>query len=229
MRIHYLQHVPFEGPAYLETIARAGGASIAGTRLYEGEALPAPSGFDLLAVMGGPMGVHDERIYPWLAGEKRAIGEAIEAGKIVIGICLGAQLIADVMGASVHKNEYREIGWFPVTRSSDALSTGIDRLFPERFQAFHWHGDTFDIPNGAVRLGESEACRNQGFVYDERIVALQFHLEATPKSVRALLDNCRDELDGSRFVQSEKDIANDTHFAECNGLFTHIMKALGVL
>ncbi len=226
MKIHYLQHVPFEGPAYLESIARACGAELAGTSLFAGESLPGPSDFDLLAIMGGPMGVHDERIYPWLGGEKRFIGEAIDAGKIVIGICLGAQLIADVMGAAVYKNSHREIGWFPVARSSGALLTGIGRALPEQFYAFHWHGDTFDIPDGAVRIAESDACRNQGFVYDERVVALQFHLEATPESVRALLDNCRDELDGSRFVQGEKVIIEDSHYKECNGLFNKIIDEL---
>ncbi len=226
MKIHYLQHVPFEGPAFLETIAHACGAELAGTRLFEGEPLPGRSDFDLLAIMGGPMGVHDEKKYPWLAGEKKFIGEMIDAGKKTIGICLGAQLIADIMGAAVYKNHYCEIGWFPVLRRGDALSSCIGRALPEQFYAFHWHGDTFNIPNGAVRIAESEACGNQGFVYDDRVVGLQFHLEATPGSVGALLDNCRDELDGSGFVQSEKEIRSDSHFKDCNRLFEKIINVL---
>jgi GMP synthase (glutamine-hydrolysing) len=229
MRIHYLQHVPFEGPAYLEAMALESGGSLAGTRLYEGGSLPGPSDFDLLAVMGGPMGVHDVKQYPWLADEKKFLGEMIDAGKKIIGICLGAQLIADVMGAAVYKNSCREIGWFPVKKTSGASSSSFGEALPERFTAFHWHGDTFDIPAGAMHMAESDACRNQGFVYDDRVVGLQFHLEATPESVRALLDNCRDELDGSRFVQSEKDIVNDIYFTESNGLFARLIKKLGAL
>ncbi len=169
------------------------------------------------------MGVHDEHKHHWLKAEKRFIGEMIDAGKRVLGICLGAQLIAEVMGAQVYKNTSREIGWFPVARSDSALLSGIGRALPERFYAFHWHGDTFDIPDGAVRIAESEACRNQGFVYDNRVVGLQFHLEATPDSVRMLLDNCREDLDGSRFVQSEEEIKENSFFKECNRLFVKIL------
>jgi len=224
MKIHYLQHVPFEGPAYLQTLAREKGAKLSGSRLFAGDPLPADTDFDLLAVMGGPMGVHDEALYPWLREEKRFIGSIIDAGKKVLGICLGAQLIADVMGASVYKNTSREIGWFPVTRSSDAASSSFGRALPEQFYAFHWHGDTFDIPAGAIHIAESEACTNQGFVYDERVVGFQFHLEATRESIKALLDNCREDCDGGRFVQSEKDIVADLHVGECNQLFMKILK-----
>ncbi|MBP7738961.1 MAG: type 1 glutamine amidotransferase [Spirochaetes bacterium] len=226
MRIHCLQHVPFEGPAYLESVARSRGAEISVTRLFDGEPLPGPTEYDLLAIMGGPMGVHDEGKYPWMKQEKKFIGEAIKGGKKIVGICLGAQLIADVMGAAVYKNRYREIGWFPVTRTGGAVASVIGAVLPERFTAFHWHGDTFDIPAGAVHIAESNACRNQGFVYDDRVVALQFHLEATPESVKALLDNCLDELDGTMFVQGEKDIAADLFFGECNQLFGRIFDTL---
>ncbi len=226
MRIHCLQHVPFEGPAYLETVARYHGAEISATRLFDGEPLPRHGEYDILTIMGGPMGVHDDGTYPWMKHEKKFVGEAITGGKTIIGICLGAQLIADVMGAAVYKNRYREIGWFPVMRSGAAASSGIGAAFPEKFTAFHWHGDTFDIPAGAIRVAGSHACRNQGFVYDERVVALQFHLEATPESVRALLDNCPDDLDGTMFVQGEEDIDADMYYAECNQLFGRIFNTL---
>lgn len=224
MKIHYLQHAPFEGPAYLECIARLHGGELAGTRLFAGEALPERSDCDLLAVMGGPMGVHDEKQHPWLADEKRFIEAMVHEGKRIVGICLGAQLIASVLGAPVYKNAFREIGWFPVRRCEEVTgSGGIGRVFPEQFNAFHWHGDTFGIPRGAIRIGESEACRNQGFIYDDRVMGLQFHLEATPDSVRALVENCRDDLDGSRFVQSEEEIAADSYFMDCNRLFVRLL------
>jgi GMP synthase-like glutamine amidotransferase len=226
MRIQCLQHVPFEGPAHLGTIARDRGMTLINTRLFAGEPLPDQEAFDLLAVMGGPMGAHDDVKYPWLAGEKRFIELSIKEGKRVIGICLGAQLIADVMGARIDKNRHREIGWFPITRSNVAVTTVIGQLLPDSFYAFHWHGDTFDIPAGAVHLGESSACKNQGFVAEDRVVALQFHLEATPESITALLDNCGDELDGSEFVQGREAFLSTDHMAGCNRLFERIVEQL---
>lgn len=226
MRIQCLQHVPFEGPAHLAIIARDRGMTLARTRLFDGERLPGTDDFDLLAVLGGPMGAHDEAAYPWLAAEKRLIGRSIEEGKRVLGICLGAQLIADVMGARVHKNRYREIGWFPVTRSGEAMECVVGRSLPELFRAFHWHGDTFEIPGGAVRLAETGACKNQGFAWKDRVVALQFHLEATPESVTALLDNCGDELDGSKFVQNKVDILNFSLIGDCYRIFDGILDNL---
>ncbi len=226
MRIHYLQHAPFEGPAHLAAIARARGLALTGSELHAGAPLPDAQSFDLLAVLGGPMGVSDESIHPWLPAEKRCIERAIQSGKRVIGICLGAQLIAEVLGATVYKNPFREIGWFPVTRSSGAVASGIGRSLPDTFPAFHWHGDTFSIPAGAAHVAESPACENQGFVLEDRVVALQFHLEATPGSIRALVDNCRDDLDGSEFVQSEQDILNPVHIGNSNRLFEGILSNL---
>lgn len=226
MKIHYLQHVPFEGPAYLESVARRTGAGLTGTRLFAGEHLPGTSGIDLLAILGGPMGVHDEGDYPWLAAEKRFIGEAIDSGSKVLGICLGAQLIAGVMGARVFRNRHREIGWFPVKRAAGARSSRAGKAFPDEFMAFHWHGDTFDLPVGAVHLARSEACVNQAFIVDERVLGLQFHLEATAESVRDLHENCRGELDRSPYVQGDDHILAGTNIDGCNRLFGKIIGTL---
>ena len=226
MKILCLQHVPFEGPAHLAPAARQRGMKLSTTRLFAGEPIPGPDAFDLLAVMGGPMGVHDDAKYPWLAEEKRFIEHAIGEGKRVLGICLGAQLIADVMGARVYKNLHREIGWFPVRRTAGAGACAIGRSLPESFYAFHWHGDTFDIPVGAVQIAGSDACKNQGFVWEDRVAALQFHLEATAESVVALIDNCGDELDGSGFVQGRDDLLETSHLYGCNRLFETILEQL---
>jgi GMP synthase-like glutamine amidotransferase len=228
MRIQCLQHVPFEGPAHFAAMAAERGWELAVTRLFDGEPLPGPETFDLLAVMGGPMGAHDDEIYPWLAGEKRFIERSINEGKRMLGICLGAQLIADVLGARVYKNRYREIGWFPVRRVNEAAASVIGQSLPDSFHAFHWHGDTYDVPSGAVRLAESSACANQGFAWEDRVAALQFHLEATPESVRALLDNCGDELDGSEYVQGKDAILDTGHVPGCNRLFETIVDQLAI-
>jgi len=229
MKIQCLQHVPFEGPAHLAIIARDRGLTLERTRVFDGEELPGTDDFDLLAVMGGPMGANDEAAYPWLAAEKKLIERSIREGKLILGICLGAQLIADVLGARVSRNRHREIGWFPVRRGAEAGSCATGRALPESFYAFHWHGDTFDIPAGGVRIAESNACRNQGFVWEDRVAALQFHLEATPDSVRALLGNCGDELDGSEFVQGREAILDFRHVHGCNSLFETILDQLAFL
>ncbi|MCF7847614.1 MAG: type 1 glutamine amidotransferase [Kiritimatiellales bacterium] len=196
MKLHYLQHVTFEGLGIIEKWALDKGAAITCTRLFAGEKLPGIGTFDWLVIMGGPMGINGHDEHPWLGAEKEFIKEAIDSGKTVLGICLGAQLIADVLGAKVYPNAQKEIGWFPIHRSEDA-----PELLPETIEAFHWHGDTFDLPEGAVRLASSKACRNQGFIYGDRVIGLQFHLETTEASMNALIENCGGELVDAPFIQ----------------------------
>jgi GMP synthase-like glutamine amidotransferase len=199
MELHYLQHVPFEGLGFIEEWATSRKMQITGTRLYAGEYPPSPSDFDWLVIMGGPMGIHDHGEYPWLVEEKAFIRETIQAGKTVVGICLGAQLIADVLGTRVYPGPHKEIGWFPLRRAPEA-----PEWIPEELTAFHWHGDTFDLPEGAIRLASSAACQNQGFVYRDRVVGLQFHLESTNQSVEALIQNCGHELADAPYIQSDE-------------------------
>ena len=207
MRIHYLQHVPFEGLGHIETWARQQGHGLTATALFGGEPLPPLDAFDLLVVMGGPMGVYDTADYAWLTPEKRFIERVLGAKKKVLGICLGAQLLADVLGAKVYKNSHKEIGWYPVTRAVGAQSQPWDSLFPEQFFAFHWHGDTFDLPAGALHLAQSEACRHQAFFYPPGALGLQFHLESTPSSIAQLVAHCGQELVPGAFIQSQAQIA----------------------
>lgn len=201
MNIHYLQHVPFEGPGNIVDWVRRGGHTLGATRFYCGDPLPAVETLDLLVVMGGPMNVHEEARYPWLGGEKRFIEQAIAAGRRVLGVCLGAQLVADVLGAKVYANTDREIGWFPVEATQAASEAGLFAAFPRQIDVFHWHGDTFDIPAGAVHVARSAGCANQAFVYDERIVGLQFHLETTPASAQQIIAHSVDEIVEGRFIQ----------------------------
>jgi len=227
MKIDVFQHVPFEGPGTIAPFLEASGKhQIKIVHLYRGE-LPGAIDSDLLVVMGGPMGVYDEREYPWLVEEKRAIGQQVEAGKKVLGICLGAQLIASVMGAKVRPMGYREIGWFPVESDPHWQRSWSQGLFPDRFEPLHWHGDTFEVPAGATRIGSSRACENQGFVVDEQIVALQFHLEFGARSVRRLARAVPGELDGTRYVQSEEHMLKDEKkFADANGLMQKLLGRL---
>lgn len=227
MRVHYLQHVPFEGLGSIESVLKGRAHVLSSTQLYDTHRLPLLNDIDWLIVMGGPMGVMDEKLYPWLGEEKRFIKEAIVSGKIILGICLGAQLIADALGAMVYRNAYREIGWFPVRRLSGAGKTILGTVLPERADVFHWHGDTFDIPHGAYAIAESDACKNQGFVFHDRVVALQFHLETTPASAAALIKNCRNELDDSCYIQSEDEIlSNIQRFSAINAIMCSVLDAL---
>jgi len=225
MNIHWIQHVPFEGLASIEPMLLEQGHAIQCTRLYKDEKFPAVSEIDWLIVMGGPMGIYDDEQYAWLAREKRFIEQVIQAKKKVLGICLGAQLIADVLGAKVYKNVYREIGWFAIDRTTE--STPLDTVLPDHVEAFHWHGDTFDIPDGAVRLAASEACANQGFIYTDRVIGFQFHLETTLQSATALIEHCGNELDGSKYVQtSEQILAYPDRFVKINHLMVDILTYL---
>lgn len=227
MKIHHLQHVPFEDLGSIAPVLKAKGHQLSSTHLYKNHPLPDVGGFDWLIVMGGPMSIYDHQAYPWLTPEKKLITDAIDSGKIVLGICLGAQLIAEALGAEVYKNEHREIGWFPVNQSPEAHGTIFSTAMPQQLEAFHWHGDTFDIPKAAIPVGESEACKNQGFIMDNRVIAIQFHLETTRQSARKLIANCRDELDGSRYVQSESEIlAVNQRFSTINRVMVSVLEAL---
>lgn len=227
MKIHYLQHVPFEGLGSMEEELRQKDHSITATHLYEDPTLPEPESFDWLIVMGGPMGVYDEDRYPWLVAEKQFIRKAIDEGKTVLGICLGAQLIADVLGAKVLKNPEPEIGWFPIQETEECKETILSGLFAETPDVFHWHGDTFEIPNGAQRLAFSKACNNQGFILDNRIIGLQFHLETTEESAKALINHCSDDLIQSPYVQTAETMLNDTgRFSKINLLMNRLLELL---
>lgn len=229
LKIHYLQHVPFEDPGFILHWASARGYTVTGTRFYAGGRLPAPQSFDLLVVMGGPMSVGDDDRYSWLAGEKRFIGAAIEAGKTVLGVCLGAQLIADVLGGRVYRNQYPEIGWFPVRLTHEGKESSFFRVLPTEFLAFHWHGDTFSIPSTCVRTAESDACANQAFEYDGRVFGLQFHLETTLEGIHALLENCSSELKPGPYVQNEKEILDRAGLvSELNGVTAALLDHMAV-
>ena len=200
MRMAVLQHVPFEGPAAIADWAAAHGADLTISHLYRGDPLPAMADFDMLAAMGGPMSVNDEAQYAWLAPEIALVRDAIGAGKIVLGVCLGAQIVAKALGAKVYAAKQKEIGWFEVART-EAAHPIFDGL-PAAFTVFHWHGETFDLPAGAVRLTETASTPNQAFAIGSRVLGLQFHMEATPASVAGLIENAAAEIGTGPFEQS---------------------------
>lgn len=231
MRIHALQHVDFEELGHIGAWIENQGHPLTLTRLFAGDPLPRLEAFDRLVIMGGPMNIYEDDRYPWLAEERALIRAAVEAGKSAIGICLGAQLLADALGSRVYAGANKEIGWWPIklTGLTGAMKdAGLLAGLPEQPTVFHWHGDTFDLPQGAVHLAESEGCRSQAFVFDNRILGLQFHLESTPDTVRAILAHCGHELIPARYVQSEAEIlaSDPTLFAHINRMLETLLNRL---
>jgi len=197
MRIRVLQHVPHEGPAAIEAWAAAHGHAIEVTRLDRGDPIPDVADFDALVTMGGPMSANDEAVHPWIAGEKRLIRAAIQEDRRILGVCLGSQMIASALGKRVASARLPEIGWFPVRVRSEAerSRTFAGAMAGTTFLPFHWHGETFELPEGALHLAETDACPNQAFEIEfdggpsrggALVLALQFHMEATEASVAAM-------------------------------------------
>ncbi len=211
MRLHYLQHVPFEGLSMIAEWAQANNHSINCTKFYQNDyKLPTADDFDMLVVMGGPMSVNDDTIYSWLAEERACIKAAIDADKYVLGVCLGAQQIARVLGAQVKANPCKEIGWYPIAFTDQALSLTLLSGLNNAMTVLHWHGETFDIPAGAIQLASSAVCANQGFLYQDKVLALQFHIEMDTLAVEQIVESCSNELIDEEHIQSESTILEGT-------------------
>lgn len=215
MRLHYLQHVPFENPGSILTWAKEKGHKVTNTEFFKEGILPEQKEYDWLVIMGGPMNIYEEEKYPWLVKEKIFIKEAIKAGKVILGLCLGGQLIADCIGGRVTKNPCKEIGWFPVRLTKEARQSSLFSYFPEQPVVFEWHGDTFNfLPEEAVLLAENEACSHQAFVFKNRIFGFQYHLENTLEIIKGLTENCREEVIPDTYVQTEKELLSHPEYIE---------------
>jgi GMP synthase-like glutamine amidotransferase len=231
MNIHYLQHVPFEDPAFILTWLGEKSYPVSATHLYRGEDLPPPETLDGLVIMGGPMSVNDGADHAWLEPEKRFIREVIDAGKPVLGICLGAQLIAAAHGCRVSPGRFKEIGWFPVRNTADPGAEDLPeviRAFPRRFDAFHWHGETFELPRNCRPFLSTTACSAQGFVCGpgNNVLGLQFHLETTLASARRLAENCPRDLTPGPYIQRPGQfLAEPELFSRSNKIMERVLEA----
>ena len=183
-RVLVLQHADPEHPGLIADVVRNTGASLETIRGDLGQSAP-PSldGYAALIIMGGPQSVYEEDKFPYLRAEKQLAREAIDNTIPLIGVCLGSQIIADVLGANVHPSGGVEIGWKNVTRSEYAAADPILSVLPETFTPLHWHGDVYDLPNGAAPIGSSDMTPVQGFTYGETTFAPLFHLEMTEQQI----------------------------------------------
>ena len=227
MNIHYLQHAPGEGPGQIANWAAANNHQFSGTHWYRGDSSPDPASIDFLVIMGGGMNIYEHRNHPWLVPEKKIIAEVIGQGKPVLGVCLGAQLIADAMGGKVYQNPEYEIGWFPIQTLDAVRQYPLFSHFPAEFTALHWHGDTFDLPPGATLLASTGACANQAFICEGNVVGLQFHAEVRPEDVRLFVEAETAPLPAGKYVQSfEEIIGGDKYIPAIHRLLNEVLDAM---
>lgn len=222
---HVLQHHACEVPGVIADWIEERGGRLTTSHVDRGDSLPTSAG-DLLIVMGGPMNIYQDRDHPWLKAERAFIARHLEGGGRAIGICLGSQFLADALGGRVTQNPLVEIGWWPVSFTAEARA--LAPAVPESVETLHWHGDTFSLPPGAVRLASSAACENQGFVFADRVLALQFHPEVRPAMVAGLVADFGHELAPATFVQSAEHIATDleARCARANAVLRTLLDAV---
>jgi GMP synthase (glutamine-hydrolysing) len=188
MRVLIVKNVFSEGPGTIGDYLTADQVRYSIVDASLDDTIPDIDSFTHLLILGGPMAVYEMHRYAYLVNEALLIDRAIKAGRHVLGVCLGAQMIAHVLGARVYPGSRKEIGWYEVTLTAEGLRDPILPVLAlpgkNKAEVFQWHGDTFDLPTGAVRLASSDLYPNQAFRYHDRVYALQFHIEVTPAIVR---------------------------------------------
>lgn len=210
-RAFALQHIESEEMGHTEEWLHKHGYSVRRIRLYDGDTLPNAQDVDFLVVLGGPMSVNDTADYPWIAKEVAFLKEVLKRPVPVLGICLGAQLLAKALCANIIKSQEKEIGWYPIKAHQDAHTAIPGFELPESLTVLHWHGESFELPSDTTLLASSEGCRNQAFCLKPYQVGLQFHLEADDAAVRTMLEHSKkDMVDAGPFLQSEITLIKNT-------------------
>ena len=208
MRLHCLQHLPFDDAEVLTEWAEQRGHELKRTNVFDDGQLPSLGDFDALIILGGLLHVHQHDVYPWLVAEKQLIRDCIDGDRPILGICLGGQLIADVLGAKVGRGE-KEIGWYPIDLTPDARRFDYFADWPDRIRPLSFHTDAFDLPPGAVRIARSELCPDQGFTLGGKIIGLQFHIEYTIENIKALVETVAERSSNPALVESARSVLNE--------------------
>ena len=206
MKIAVLQHAAYEGPGEIAGWAELRGHPLTVHHLYRGDALPDLDAFDLLVIMGGEMNIYQYRDWPWLQPEREFVEAALHHGKRAVGICLGAQFLADALGSRVVQNPVYEIGWHAVVWTAEALA--LLPGLPSATPVLHWHGDRFGLPAGATRLAVSPACPEQGFIVPGKALGLQFHMEVNPTLVKLYVES-QGTWPAGKYVQAPEQILSE--------------------
>ncbi len=206
MRLHLLEHDPIDISENNITIwADKKGYSVDRTDVFKGAKLPAQTDFDWLIVLGGSQHVWQEQEHPWLMAEKRFISETLAKDKIILGICFGAQLLAETLGGRVFSNKHEEIGWYAVTVSDEAKGSYLLKNVPRKFLTFHWHSDHFTLPPGCTRLAFSKPTANQAFIAkNSRVAGLQFHPEYTLDMIQYFAIEYGNEWQKGQYVSGKE-------------------------
>jgi GMP synthase-like glutamine amidotransferase len=204
MIIHLIQHVHFETPGSIEKWADINGHNLKIIKVYENHSFPEVNEVKCLISMGGPMSANDDKKHPWIQNEIKLIQHSIAKKNPFLGICLGSQLLAKALQTDVRKNFTHEIGVFDIHKTFDAYKTSFDFL-PDQWEAFHWHGETYELPDGYKNIYSSKACKNQ-FMVNGKILGIQFHPEITAELLQSMVENDQTELNNRLYVQSKEDI-----------------------
>jgi len=227
MHIHYFQHDHFEDLGFIGDWAATHNFTTSVTRFDQVPQLPSHHDYDWLVVLGGKMGVYDTVDFPWITAEIKFIQEAVEKGKIVIGICLGSQLVASALGAKVYKNKELESGFRPVKFSVEASADEIFRHFPAELKVMHMHFDIFDLPEGAVTMASSDITPCQAFRYGKNVFALQFHFEVTETNAPLFIREVTPALIPGRYTQNPEEMSLEIPACRYNNqVFTNMLEAI---
>lgn len=226
-KVFALQHIACEGLGIIEKVFQDQGVHYCYIRLDQGEKLPTAEEIsgNALVILGGPMNVYEEERYPYLKEETELIRHGLDAGTPMIGICLGAQLIAKAAGAQVYAGRTKEIGWYPIHLEPAAGEDTLFRQANSEIRVFQWHGDTFDIPEDAVNLASSALFPNQAYRLNNNVYALQFHLEVTREMILAWGEEYEKEIRSEEvdiqklYRNTDEEIKNLNRFGK--RVFTH--------
>lgn len=227
MRAIILQHAIFEGPGYILSWLHEQGIASDICFLYKPDSpLPNIESANLLIILGGPMSIYDEEQYPWLKKEKELIRQAIENNIPTLGICFGAQLIADIFGAKVRSAPHKAIGWYPIKAESTSKRNCFH--FPDHFTSLFWHKDEFELPENATLLASSSICENQAFQIKNHVIGLQFHAQTTPYHLQSMINNSSLDLTNDRYIQPSQQLlsAPASFFVQSNQLINNVISYL---
>ncbi|HTM64453.1 MAG TPA: GMP synthase [Gammaproteobacteria bacterium] len=206
MKILFVTHASFEQPGSIEAWAKRHNHNTSEVRPYLGEFLPVIDDFDMMVLMGGPQSPIEIEKFPYLIDEIELVKQALKQKKRILGVCLGAQLITEALGANTERSPNKEIGMYPVELLADAASDPVFGMFPASFDVMHWHSDMPGLADGVVLLAKSEGCTRQIFRYGDRVYGFQCHFELTKELVEAMIKHCNDDLIAGKYVMSPEQL-----------------------